>query len=99
MRHHETPEVGHWFQDRQINALFEVVNSDVLEDYVEIQYFSGEIDGLDLETWYELDLTPVSAPEDWSGPFEIPKEDLAPIEEAFHPEDWSGPIAEIEPDT
>lgn len=97
MRHHERPDVGNWYKDQEYNSVFEVVASDEKEDYVEIQYFAGEITELDLETWYELDLKRIPAPEDWSGPFELSREDLGYADETIHPEDWSGPLAELEP--
>lgn len=37
---------------------------------VEIQYFEGEIEELDLDTWYNLVLDPIDPPEDWSGPYD-----------------------------
>lgn len=98
MRHHEHPDVGYWYKDQEANHLFEVVAADDRDQYVEIQYFAGEIEEVDLETWYELDLKRIPAPEDWSGPFEVAREDLGYSDETFHPEDWSGPLAEIEPD-
>lgn len=98
MRHHEHPDIGYWFKDQEYNNIFEVVASDELDDYVEIQYFAGEIEEIDLETWYELDLKPIPAPEDSSGPFELSREDLGYSDETIHPEDWSGPLTDIEPD-
>ena len=97
MRHHEHPDIGHWYKDQEANHLFEVVASDMCDQSVEIQYFAGEIEEVDLETWYELDLKRIPAPEDWSGPYEVSREDLGYSDEPIHPEDWSGPLAEIEP--
>ena len=37
---------------------------------VEIQYFDGNIDELDLDTWYGLDMERIEAPEDWTGPMD-----------------------------
>jgi hypothetical protein len=37
---------------------------------VEIQYFDGEVEELDLDSWYEMALEPIEPPEDWSGPFD-----------------------------
>ena len=98
MRHHETPEIGNWYQNLDYKNTFEVVASDEGEGYVEIQYFAGEIEELDLENWYELDIKRIPPPEDWSGPFEIAREDLGYSDDAIHPEDWSGPLTDLEPD-
>ena len=97
MRHHEHPDVGSWYKDQEYNYMFEVVATDDSEDSVEIQHFGGEIEEMDLDTWYELDLRPIPAPEDWSGPYELSKEDLD-YSDTMHPEDWSGPLSGLEPD-
>lgn len=98
MRHNVYPDIGGWYADEEYQHIFEVVASDDKDAYVEIQYFAGEIEELDMETWYELDLKKIPAPEDCSGPYELSKEDLGYSDETIHPEDWSGPLCEIEPD-
>ncbi|MFI4937457.1 MAG: DUF6763 family protein [Candidatus Berkiellales bacterium] len=98
MRHHEYPVIGDWYANKEINDIFEVVASDEKDDYVEIQHFAGEIEELDLETWYELDLRHIPEPEDCSGPFEVGSEELGYPDDTIHPEDWSGPLTDIEPD-
>ncbi len=97
MRHHEHPYVGDWYKNQEYNNIFEVVASDEREDYVEVQYFAGEIEEFDLETWYELDLKRIPAPEDSSGPYEASQDEMGYSDETIHPEDWSGPLAELEP--
>lgn len=98
MYKNDPPYIGNWYKNQEVDNIFEVVAADEAEGYVEIQYFTGEIDELDLEFWYELDIRQVPAPEDWSGPFELSREDLDYFEETFHPEDWSGPLTDLEPD-
>jgi hypothetical protein len=98
MHHHEDPNVGYWYKDQEFNSTFEVVAYDEPGGYVEIQYFSGEIEEIDLETWYELDLQPVAESGDCSGPFELTEEELGYSDETFHPEDWGGPLSDLEPD-
>lgn len=96
MRHSHQPYVGKWYRNHDINNIFEVVASD--DDSVEIQYFAGEIEEVDLDTWYDLDLKQIPAPEDWSGPFELSHDDMGYSDETLHPEDWSGPLTDLEPD-
>lgn len=98
MRHHEFPDIGGWYANQEFNDIFEVVASDEKDAYVEIQYFNGEIEEFDLETWYELDLRRIPEPEDCSGPFEVDGEALGYSDDTIHPEDWSDPLANIEPD-
>ena len=98
MRHHEHPDIGNWYKDQEYNSTFEVVAADDFDDYVEIQHFSGEIEEIDLDTWYELDLRRIPEPEDMSGPFELSRDDLGYTDDTIHPEDWSGPLSDLEPD-
>ena len=99
MQHHEEPEVGNWYQDREYKRIFEIValDNEDGEEHIQIQYYTGEIEELDLDTWYALDLRNVPEPEDWSAPFEIPKEDLSYADDIFRPEDWSGILSGLEP--
>ncbi len=63
------PKVGDWYQKAGGDS-FEVVAVDEEDQTVEIQYFGGEVEELEFENWYELDLESIEPPEDWSGPFD-----------------------------
>ena len=68
------PRIGDWY--RTINGdNFEIVALDPDDSTLEIQYFDGTVEELDLDTWYELDLESVEAPEDWSGSMDIQRDD------------------------
>ena len=68
------PRIGDWY--RTINGdNFEIVALDPDDSTLEIQYFDGSVEELDLDTWYELDLESVEAPEDWSGSMDIQRDD------------------------
>lgn len=91
-------EVGAWYQNN-VGQVFEVVAVDVDEGTVEIQYFEGEIEELDMDTWAELELTPIEPPEDWTGAYdELNRDDLGYSDQIQRPEDWSGPLGVIEPE-
>lgn len=94
MRNHEYPNIGHWYQDGLRTAMFEVVAVDK-DGGVEIQHFDGEIEELDLDSWYELELVEIPPPEDWSGPYEMSKEDLDLFDEPMK-YDFSNPINNVE---
>lgn len=64
------PIIGGWYRD-QADQIFEVVALDEEEDQIEIQYFEGEIDELDLEAWNALGVESIPPPEDWSGAFDL----------------------------
>lgn len=94
MRNHEYPDIGHWYQDGLRTSMFEVVAVDK-DGGVEIQHFDGEIEELDLDSWYELELVEIPPPEDWSGPYEMSREDLDLLDEPMK-YDFSNPLNDIE---
>lgn len=71
------PIVGNWYRNLETSDDFEVVAVDDDAQTVEIQYFGGELEELDLDAWYELVLEGIEPPDDWSGPFDdLEPEDL-----------------------
>ena len=68
------PSIGQWFR-RPNGTLLEVVAVDEADSTVEIQFFDGTIDEVELDAWREQFLVEVSAPEDWSGSVDMDPED------------------------
>lgn len=64
------PIIGNWYRNEETGNDFEVVALDEDAQTIEIQYFDGEVEELDLDAWYEMPLDMIEAPEDWSGPFD-----------------------------
>jgi len=64
------PVVGNWYRNLNNEQDFEVVAVEADQGLIEIQYFDGDIEELDTDSWYEMDIDYISSPEDWSGPFE-----------------------------
>jgi len=64
------PIVGNWYKNVEEEKEFEVVAVDEDAQTVEIQYFEGEVEEIDLDSWYELALEPIEPPEDWSGAYD-----------------------------
>ncbi len=82
------PIIGSWYRNEETGLDFEVVALDEDAQTVEIQYFDGELEELDLDAWYELAIETIEAPEDWSGPFDkIDAEDLGYDEDEESDED------------
>lgn len=80
------PVIGNWY--RQENGeLFEVVALDTDDATVEIQYFDGTIEEVDVESWEQLGLEEAEPPEDWSGSVDVDDEEFEELrdkpEEAF----------------
>lgn len=98
MRNAPEPIIGQWYRNATLSDIFEIVAVDSDESLIEIQYFDGQIEELDLEYWHQYPSIEIAAPEDFSGAYEIPKEDLLDYkDEVIHPEQWNSPLDNIEP--
>jgi len=89
------PIIDAWYHYPAKAQKFKVTALDERTATVEIQYFDGNIDELDLDTWYGLDIERIEAPEDWTGPMDnIEKDDLNPVGTEMRREDWEAPYRE-----
>jgi hypothetical protein len=86
------PVIGQWFT-RPNGTLFEVVAIDEDDATVEIQFFDGTIDEVDIDRWPELLLTEASAPEDWSGSVDMDPEDYVGKKDSEMPSGYHDPLA------
>ena len=68
------PTIGQWFR-RPDGTLLEVVATDEDDHTIEIQFFDGTIDEVEVRSWRDLFLVEVEAPEDWSGPMDMDPDD------------------------
>jgi len=68
------PDIGAWYRLDSGEA-FEVVACDTDDGTIEIQYFDGTVEELDIEDWElhgeERRLEEVEPPEDWSGSVDV----------------------------
>jgi hypothetical protein len=90
------PIIGNWYRDQETGNDFEVVAIDEDAQTIEIQYFDGEVEELDLDAWYELPIEAIEAPEDWSGPFDELESDDLGYEGSEEEEDENEPPSEDE---
>lgn len=81
------PVVRNWYQHLDKGQKFEVIEVDEDRGIVEIQYFDGDLDAVDLDEWYEQEIEPIEAPEDWTGPMD----DIERDETDSGEEEWSRP--------
>jgi hypothetical protein len=68
------PEIDQWYENKITGALFEVVAIDD-QGLIATQYFDGEVEELDNDTFIKMSLRAIEQPEDWGGPFEVDSED------------------------
>jgi hypothetical protein len=72
------PGIGDWYR-LDSGSLFEVVAYDDDDGTIEIQYFDGTVEEMDIEDWEaqweDGALESAEAPEDWSGSVDVDAED------------------------
>jgi len=72
------PGIGEWYR-LSGGELLEVVALDELDGTIEVQYFDGTVEELDLDDWRAQRtcgaIAEAEAPEDWSGSVDIEPED------------------------
>ena len=84
------PIAGNWYRHVDKGECFQVVDIDEEAGNIEIQYFDGALDTVDLEEWYEMQIEAMEPPEDWTGPVDdIERDDLGYTETDMTSEDWS----------
>lgn len=88
---HVRPLIGSWYRDISGN-LFEVVALDDDDATVEIQYFDGSIEELDLDMWWDTPMEAVEPPEDWSGSLDIEREDYGVDLGDIPSEEWASAL-------
>lgn len=94
VRAHEYPVIGMWYWDIEHTDRFEIVAEDKLGGYIEIQYFSGEIEELDIDTWFQMRVVSIAAPKDCSGPYEVERDTFTDLEEEVqHDHNWLDPAS------
>ena len=89
------PVIGKWFR-RRSGVLFEVVAVDEDDGTIEIQFFDGTIDEVDLEAWPGLLPIEVNAPEDWSGSVDMDPEDYVGRSASEMPPGFHDPLEFLE---
>lgn len=91
----EYPQVGHWYRQHN-GALFEVVAVDEKDHTVELQHFDGTLDEVELESWPNLLIETVGAPEDWSGSVDMDPEDSGGESTGELPYGWHDPLEYVD---
>ena len=93
------PIVFTWYQHLDKGQQFRVIALDIVNSLVEIQYFDGDLDEIDMEEWKNLDVETIEPPEYWSGPVDITEQDdYGNSVTDTSPDDWSSPLQEIKTD-
>jgi hypothetical protein len=91
-------QIGIWYKDLQSATQFEVVAVDDAAQTIEVQLLDGEICEYDFDSWSDMALRSIDAPEDWRHVYELSMEDGLDPDLPFHPEGSDNPLDSIEPD-
>src|SRR5262249_32296912 len=70
MRDEIDPVAGNWYTHGDKGQTFQVVAVDEDRDVIEIQYFDGDLEQVDSDAWYEMDLELAEPPEDERDPLD-----------------------------
>lgn len=91
----EEPTVNQWYRHLDKGYRFHVTALDEADGTVEIQHFDGDVEELDREEWYELEIEPIEPPEDWTGPIDdVERDDLGYTETDMTDTDWNESLGE-----
>jgi hypothetical protein len=90
------PIVDNWYSHLDKGQRFYVVAVDAGGGLVEIQHFDGDLEEIEYDEWYGMDIVPCEAPENWSGPSDIAEQDDYGTEITdTQAADWSEPLQEL----
>jgi len=85
------PIIGNWYHAPN-QPLFEVVALDEADSLIEIQFYEGDIDEMDLETWNSMEIENAAPPEDWAGAYDDEDSDDYDYSE-FSPGQYGGRVS------
>ena len=89
------PKIGDWFES--INGdKFEIVATEEQGSILEIQHFDGAVEEIDIDSWREMEVRAIEAPEDWSGSLDIVREDYGVDLELTAPNDNINPLDKLD---
>jgi hypothetical protein len=87
------PVIGQWYR-RTGGESFEVVAIDRDDRTIELQYFDGTVEEIEIDEWLEDEIEASEAPEDWTGSLDVEPEDTENEYEAEpgSSKPWSDPL-------
>ncbi len=89
------PRIGDWYKN-VYGDTFEIVALDREDQTLEIQYFDGTVEEIDLDAWQEQSVISVEPPEDWSGSLDIEREDYGVDLDQNPAGLWANPLDQLD---
>jgi hypothetical protein len=87
------PVIGEWYR-RTGGDSFEVVAIDRDDRTIEIQYFDGTIEELEMQEWLEDQIESTEPPEDWTGSVDVEPEEYEA--EPGSSSGWGDPLQSLD---
>ncbi|MDH3646637.1 MAG: hypothetical protein OER80_07670 [Gammaproteobacteria bacterium] len=88
------PVVGDWYK-KTGGSLFEVVAIDDDDGTIEVQHYDGTVEEYEIEGWREMLISTVEPPEDWSGSFDMDREDYGVDRDERAADPYGNPLDEL----
>ena len=84
------PVLGNWYKHLDKGYEFQVVAYDETDGIVEIQHYDGDVEALELDDWYRMEVEHIEPPQDWSGSMDdFEKDDTGYSETGMSDDDWN----------
>lgn len=94
-----SPIIGNWYENLDKGQPFVVVGLDEERELIEVQHYDGDVEEIEQSAWYDMNLEPAEAPEDWTGPMDdVATDDLDYSETQMQPGEWRTPLDEAHAD-
>ena len=91
------PIEGNWYKSSDTGETLSVITFEEDEGIVEIQYYKGKLEEIDIDEWEDLSLNPIDQPEDYIDDTDNPDETKKHYEmDDMDSDQWGEPLPEVE---
>ena len=89
------PVLGNWYKHLDKDYEFQVVAYDETDGVVEIQHYNGNVEALEVDDWYEMELEQIEPPDEWAATADDFESDDADYSETdMSDDDWNDGLGE-----
>jgi hypothetical protein len=74
------PVIGNWYKHEN-GEIFEIVAMDADDGAIEIQYFDGTIEEIEVDAWEQMEIEEAEPPEDWSGSVDVDDDEVEELQD------------------
>ena len=89
------PVLGNWYRHIDKGFEFQVIALDEIDAVVEIQHYDGDVEALEMDDWYQMELEHIEPPEDWAGSTDdFESDDTGYSDTEMSDDDWNEGLGE-----